>query len=125
MLGLLLGACSLAYQPRGFAQGGYSQTRLAEDRFAVWFHPSALGRLHPIEDYLWLRGAQLCLQNDFSHLYALPTRLRRRVLDVDGGTSLLDTGYREFRCVVPPLPSARDARDAEVVQRRLQAKYAS
>jgi hypothetical protein len=67
---LALSACatSIPYQPdiRGNrASGGYSETRIAPDRFEVVFRGNTLTRRDRVEGYLLYRAAELTVQNGF------------------------------------------------------------
>lgn len=67
-----LGACTTAtpYQPyhaefAGGAHGGYSDQRIAADRFIVRFHGNELTSRSRVEEYLLYRAAELTLQNGY------------------------------------------------------------
>jgi len=64
-----LGACVTATpyqpaQPRGF---GYTEDRIAQDRFRVTFRGNSHTTRETVEDYLLYRAAELTLQNGYSH----------------------------------------------------------
>lgn len=67
-----LGACTTAtpYQPYrpesiGGVHGGYSEQRVAPDRFVVRFHGNELTSRDRVEGYMLYRAADLTLQNGY------------------------------------------------------------
>lgn len=134
-IGLLsLSACTLPYQAQTVGKSGYSQTRLADDIFDVWYRVAGVHNPERILDYLLLRGAQLCEENGFSHLEHLdPQRSRRMVnaygafasagLSIGGWSHTPPMGYARVRCVQEPLPQGSAALEAQYLQQSIQAKY--
>ena len=66
LLASMVSACATPYQPKGFS-GGYSETRLAEDLFRVWFTGNGKTSKERVNDFGLLRSAELALENGFRY----------------------------------------------------------
>lgn len=62
---LLLSGCTTPYQRGG--RFGYHDSRLQENVFSVSFQGNAKCEPQDVQDYAFLRCAELCLQNDFNY----------------------------------------------------------
>lgn len=66
LLVLLLSSCSTSYQSNGFS-GGYSETRLSENKFIVSFRGNGYTSTERAVDYTFLRSAELATEHGFSN----------------------------------------------------------
>ena len=69
------------------ASGGWSQTRVATDRFLVFFMGTWSGR-ERVSDMGMLRAAELTLEHDFSHFNVLSESMHVEGIDRSSGPPL-------------------------------------
>lgn len=122
---VLVLACATPYQRAGYA-GGYSETRLAEDRWIVDFWGNGYTSGARVRDFTLLRAAELTLDNGFRYFAILEAEASVDTSvtgDADGvrtvqrpRSGIVITCFRER-------PSAVDALDAVFVSRSIRAKY--
>ncbi len=68
VIALFLSGCATRYQKIGTdATGGYSSSRIAENRFKVSFHANGFTKPNVAYDYAFLRAAELTLEYRFTH----------------------------------------------------------
>lgn len=85
VLALALGGCattSTPYQPVSSANrvaGGYSEVRLAQDRYSVTFVGNTLTSREQVETYLLYRAAELTVQQGFDWFVIQDRQLEHRV----------------------------------------------
>lgn len=84
--GMLLSACATGtpYQPyrshfAGGIHGGYSEQRLAPDRYLVRFHGNSLTSRDRVEGYMLYRAAELTVQNGFDWFLVLDRNVEHNV----------------------------------------------
>ena len=63
---LSIGGCATTYQKAGFT-GGFSEVRLAENRFKVSFKGNAFTSREKAKDYTLLRSAELCQEKGYKY----------------------------------------------------------
>ena len=81
ILCLALSDCATGYQPNGFG-GGFSETRVAPDTFWITYRGNARTSNERIRDLILLRGADLTLQNGYTHFAVTAASARRDVRTV-------------------------------------------
>lgn len=64
---------STSYGPKGFT-GGYSETQLGTDMFAVKFQGNGNTRSDKSVDFCMLRSAELTLEKGYKYFYIVDTR---------------------------------------------------
>jgi hypothetical protein len=96
---LSLAACATPtpyqpYQPGGVASGGFTETRIANDRFRVTFQGNSLTDRERVERYLLFRAAELTVAQGHDWF-----ALADRHTEADTRTRLVDNdpfGYNDF-----------------------------
>jgi len=76
---VLLSGCATAYQPKSFA-GGYSETRLGETIFQVFFRGNAYTSRERTTDFTLLRSAELALESGFRYFVIVESEKHSAVI---------------------------------------------
>ena len=66
ILCLLLAGCATSYQPKSYT-GGYTDTKLDDDKYRVTFSGNQHTSADRVEEYALLRAAELTLEYGYSH----------------------------------------------------------
>jgi hypothetical protein len=75
VIALILTGCATAYQPDGYG-GGFSETQLDKNLFKVTFRGNGWTKPEVTDDFALLRGAELTLNNGFTHFAIIDSQLR-------------------------------------------------
>ena len=73
LLAVLVG-CASSYRPLGWAGGGYSEIRLADDVFRVSFEGNGRTDLRRTVDFVLLRSAEVALAHGFRYFLIVDER---------------------------------------------------
>ena len=87
-----LAACQTGptpYQPGGRYDGGYTESRIENDRYRISFKGNSLTERETVENYMLYRAAELTLQNGYDN-FTIADR------DTDKNTRLRQTGGSSF-----------------------------
>jgi hypothetical protein len=100
-LGLILAGCatsgSTPYQPVSSAnavQGGYSEVRLAEDRYSVSFAGNRLTSREQVESFLLYRAAELTLERGYDWFVIVDRETEREVERIPGRDPVYDPWFQ-------------------------------
>ena len=66
ILCLLLAGCATSYQPKSYT-GGYTDTKLDDDKYRVTFSGNQHTSADRVEEYALLRAAEITLEYGYSH----------------------------------------------------------
>ena len=70
ILCLLLAGCATSYQPKSYT-GGYTDTKLDDDKYRVTFSGNQHTSADKVEEYALLRAAEITLEYGYSHFITI------------------------------------------------------
>jgi len=118
---LIFSSCSTSYKPLSWSEG-FSETKLSENVFSVYFNGNEFTDKGKVADFLLLRNAELTLNNKYKYFKILNSA---DYSSISGGDSYLITEPSLSNTIelLKTKPKSGTVFDAEVIKKSITAKY--